>query len=176
MDTPISTFTKFAQTNLTTTSYPTLSPTTTKPSGNGVLSLAAISPTNLREITSRPPATDCISLVFFGVGATGAYFNARIVGWSRVGSLWLPLPLASFLCTLGSSTGIAGQAVTNSEKLASTISVESGNSITPASVIIHSPASPGIASVLIDAEGCELLQLIGVKGSTTSFNALVRAV
>lgn len=148
-------------TNSDATSFPAVAATTTRPSGAGVVDLAA-----------NPPAW--LKLVPFGAGADDSTFDLRLVGWSLVGSLWVPTILVQFGCTLSAAVGVSGADVTDSERFADTLGDptanfgEAGVDCQP-----HSPQNDTPGFYLVDAGGCTVFRvdfdLTGADGA----NALV---
>lgn len=168
---------KAFETNLDATAFTLKVPTTTKPSGNGVLVLG-------------PGAVPQRMRLFpYGLGADGDVFVLRVTGWHRIGSgpfpgtLWFPETLAELTCTMSTFVGVAGSPVLATERFADTIvSVTTVGEPSVASdvtrdgtFVIFSPANNTPAWVLMDTYGCELLQFdIDQTTNTPPANALVQ--
>lgn len=133
--------------------YAALSPTTTAPSGDGVLDLAL----------SAGVSTNNVKLVFFGTDAANETAIARVTLWHKVDGagvsnvpLYVPTHLIDVTCTLGAKTGVSGHTVSNSHLFVDTIVAATTQ---PDSVEILSPAGDLIASMTIDACGARFLQV-----------------
>ena len=157
-------------TNATDNSFPSRIPTTTEPSGDGVVSVpnpSQISPTN-------------VMILPFGVGSENHTFDLRVIGWRKVTgssltSLWVPVVLGQFACTLCTAIGVADTPVSASNRFADTISRTLG--IENVSDQIVSPADESLADlighILLDAKGFSKIELNIDVGTATSGNALV---
>lgn len=147
--------------NSTDAAFAALASTTTKPSGAGVI-----------DFSGDPPAW--VKLIPFGTGANNDQFDVRVVGWSLIGSLWVPHILLQFTATLSTSVGVAGAEVTDSERFADTVSRpepnfgEAGVDCQP-----HSPQNDTPGFYVIDAGGCIVFRIdFDLAGVTTGANAL----
>ena len=154
-------FVRARSANATDASFPSRVPTTTEPAGAGVLDLAALA--------GRMP--DNLLLVPFGTGNDGDAFNLRVIGWRKVAALWVPVLLAEIACTLSAAAGVAGAAVTDSERFADALSLTTGNANVSAEVI--SPGGDLVAHALIDVKGFARVELtFAVAAGATGMNAL----
>lgn len=150
-------FTKLLDTNATNASFSSKVPTTTKPSGDGVL-----------EVEKN----NNLLVVLFGTDAANETFDARIIAWSKVATLWVPTPVVTVSCTLSTVTGVSGATVTNSNFFVDTISLSSGDSDTK----LVSPANNTIGYVLLDVVGAELAEIQFDMTGAASANALTRRI
>src|SRR5688572_26547695 len=94
--TPCTNFSVLYSANVTAGSITAPVPTTTEPSGNGVF--------DNRFSRDRRSAMNYVVVAFFGAGADNATGTARVTGWRKVSSLWVPVPLLALNFTLGTST------------------------------------------------------------------------
>lgn len=144
--------------NATDSSFAAKNPTSTAPSGTGVVEVSR---------TGVGPAD--LLLVFFGEGADNTTFDVRVIGWSPVGSLWVPTLIAQMSCTLSAVVGVAGYDVTASERFADTISL--GNGI----AVVTNPASDAMpATALVDVAGYRKAEVVFDMTGATNGNALCR--
>jgi hypothetical protein len=155
--------------NATDTSFTSLIPTTTKPSGSGVIQWR-----NIGDDT----APNAILFEPYGTGADNSTFDFRLIGWSAapapgLTTLWRPTRLFAATATLSAMVGIAGAALIETERSVDTIaSVVSWLS----AVEYSSPTGDLQASVLIDGLGFELLQFSVDLTGATGANFLYRRV
>ena len=133
------------------------SPTITEPTGNGVFAM------------DQSVGFNSAAFAFFGGNSNNGTFTARITGWRKLGDLWIPVPLLALAGTLGAMTGVAGQAVTNSQLFADTLTASTA--FTTAYEIIN-PTADQIALVKVDAFGCRKLQVQLAKNSCDNVGAL----
>jgi len=165
--TRISDFTRVRTTNSTDATYPSRVPTLTEPTGNGVVEMAAIA----GEMPSH------LLMVPYATGPSNATFRSRMIGWRRLLSttgvaLWLPVILGEFACTLGTTVGVSGGAISTGERMVDTLTLNVGNA--NVSVEVVSPANDTIAHAVIDAKGFAKLEfLFEIVASTTDMNALI---
>ena len=95
---------KALSSNATDSSFASRIPTTTEPTGAGVV-----------DIAPRGGASQNIVLMVpYGVGGDGDTFDMRLVGWRKVASninqsliLWVPVSLVEVSCTVSTPVGIA---------------------------------------------------------------------
>ena len=160
-ESPGTNFVRARPTSSTAASLPALAPTTTKPSGNGVI-----------DKSSHAPAW--VRVVPFGTGSSGQTVTVRVTGWTIVSTLWVPVILCEFTATLSTCVGVAGSDVTNSENFADTVSAPITN-FGDAGVDCQ-PKSPQNATpphYIIDACGCSVFQIDTALGTATAGNALL---
>lgn len=117
-------------------------------------------------------------LAFFGSGANGNTFVAKLVGWQEVkigpqAGQWIPVTLADLTCTLGNTTGAGADSniPTTSHRMVTTLAVNSSR-IAP---VNHTWITDnGIQILDISIAGFQRIQLlIGTGTSATDGNALV---
>lgn len=147
--------------------FAALAPTTTKPTVGPATGVY-----DLTQFQAGLGAPRYCRLIGFGKNAADLTFSVRVVGWSLLGSLWVPYTMAEIVCTLGALTGVSGSTdLSSTELLADTMSITTGTSGTDLSVI--SPADNTVAHALLDLKGARLLQFqINRGGSATEANAL----
>lgn len=148
-------------TNSTATSFTAPAATNTKPSGAGVIDFAG-----------APPAW--LVVVPFGAGADNTTFDLRVVGWSLVGTTWVPRILCQFSCTLCAAVGVASGDVTASERFADTLSDPATNlGAKGVTCQPYSPQNDTPGQYLVDACGCTVFRIDVDLTGATSGNALV---
>lgn len=173
---------KALATDATTSSYPSRVPTITKPSGNGVISLADYGMVMPKRVLIMPYAS----------GSDNDAFNMRAIGWSRVlgdGSLttqdlWVPRTLAELTCTISAALGVANTPISASYRFADTLAAvtngypvypgaNSGGATTLGAITIVSPADNTPAFAILPTTGIELLEFIFDQTTgTPSMNCL----
>lgn len=149
--------------NSTDSSFPSLVPTLTKPSGAGVV---------------LPPTLHWsprwAKLVPFGTDADNETFDFRLVSWNAIGNLWVPTILFQATATLSGSVGVAGADVAATERFADTIaSVAAGKGVANVDYILGSPADDTPAHVLVMAKGAQLVEVQFDLGTAAGANALL---
>jgi hypothetical protein len=162
VDTLLSQYIKALSANSTDTSFDQ-APTTTKPSGDGVIEARRFG-----EFTNST-----LLVVPYGVGSADDTFDLRVIGWRCIDTLWVPTILCQVACTLGTATGVDGAAVDNSESFADTISLTSPYGTSGVDVQVSSPADNTVGHFLVDAKGHELIEFCFDLGTADSANALV---
>jgi len=149
------TFTRLYAANVSAASITNPIPQLARPTGDGVIDASL----------------DNVSLVFFGTVSGGSQTaTARVTGWRKTGSLWIPVPLLALSLTFGTQTGVASADVDNNQKFVTTITASTA--FTTANEII-SPGDNTIAEVKVDFHGCQFIQVDLAKGTCTDINALV---
>jgi len=163
-------------TSSTATSFATLISTLTEPSGDGVFSFKTVIPEELM-------------VSFFGAGADNTTFDARIVGWDKIGTttpLWVPRILASFSCTLSAQVGVTGAALVSTDRFADTLTMNStapqakftdtdgAGAATRGTVPIFSPANDLIAWAKVPLCGVDKIQFDFDMTGATNGNAVFR--
>ena len=116
---------KALATDSTASGFASKIPTITEPTGNGVIQLAESgSPNGIVAGT--------IKLVPYATGSDNDAFDMRVIGWNRIGSgeafntvktLWFPVILGQFSCTISAALGVAAAAIINTERFCDTITV-----------------------------------------------------
>lgn len=134
------------------------SATTTEPTGNGIY-----------DMTQNHVPLNNAAIAFFGGNANNDTFTARVTGWRRVGTLWVPIPLLAISGLLGNHNGVSAAAVTNLQFFADTITIDTA--FTAAYEVIN-PGSDQIAMVKVDMAGCEKLQVQVAKGTAAGIAAM----
>lgn len=161
-----------------TNGYPTRTPTTTKPSGTGVIPFG--------DGGSECPGH--VLLLPFGTGASTNTFSMKVLGWhgtffSTINpevNLWVPVVLATYQATLGTATGVANSDIDSSHFFATTITISgagvgvtSGMAATSLDWFVVSPGSNDIGVIVQPSFGFKLLEVIFTTGgSATACNAL----
>jgi hypothetical protein len=109
--------------------------------------------------------------IFFGVGTSTQTFNAKIIGWTRAGNLWIPVTMASLNCTLSSTAG-AGDigGVLATELFVGTLSVNSSLIQTGGAAW---PSDGGIQLLPLNLAGFQRIQLAIGSGTASHGNALL---
>lgn len=152
-------FVKLLTTNATDANFASKVPTATEPTGAGALDLPRGGGGQVREN---------LLLLFFGVGADNTTFDARVIGWRKVSTLWMPVTLCEVSCTLSAVVGVAGQPVVDTERFADTITVNKGLGA------VYTPTADAQAAMLLVAsEGCAKVEVIFDMTGATSGNALL---
>lgn len=170
--TPKNSYRRMLTTSATDTSFPSKIPTATKPSESatsGVIDLRGID--NLNTVL----------LVPFGAGSDTDTFVMRVIGWSScevVGDsdrLWIPTTLGDFTCTLTTATGVASKSLVVADKFCDTIvNVAAYDDLDGITFRVRSPANDTIASILIDVEGHQMLEVTFDMTGATSGNCLAK--
>lgn len=100
-----------------------------------------------------------LRLLPFAAGSDDGTFVLQVVGWTRVGTLWVPTILYQATCTLSTFVGVSGGTVTNSERFADTIATTANKGGAGVDCVVLSPADNTPAHVLVDAKGTELVEV-----------------
>ncbi len=179
-------FVRFRHTTSTDANHPTRIPTITKPTGIGDAAAQTTSAVFDLGPTENDHASEKnrIILVPFGTGSDTNTLLMRVIGWRQcfnrnVGrrednSLWIPVNLGEFTCTLSTAVGIAGKVVVATEIFCDTIALLSTSGNDDVDISITSPADNTIAHVAVDLKGFQLVEVtFGRNGSATGANALV---
>lgn len=133
--------------NATDTSFPSLVPTATEPTGDGVFDLTK---------GDGLPAYSSMSIIPFGTDAENEVFDLKVTLWSptfgSTGVLWVPSPFLVVTATLGNIAGVAGTDVNASQFFADTLAVvleglTNADTTDDGSLVITSPADDTIARV-----------------------------
>ena len=130
--------------NSTATSFAARVPTTTKPTGDGVIDSTG--------------GLSYVLLTFFGRDAADETFAFRVMGWSQVigaaKSLWVPVRLLQARCTLSTATGVADSEVTASEFIVDTIATVTGSTMRE---VVSPGDNAGAAHAILDTTGFEIV-------------------
>lgn len=163
-----SNLTRWAGTNLNTTSFDSKIPTITMPTASAT---AAVLDLNDQRATGAL-TPKWLKLFFLLLGADNDAASFRLIGWNRAvksGStdLWMPQPFAEFACTGSACVGVAGAAVLNTERFADTIApvalkiedikIAAGTSLM-SDAYVYTPADDTAGHVVISTRGFELLE------------------
>lgn len=105
----------------------------------------------------------------YGTDQADETFDFRLVGWRRIGDLWVPAVLYEATATLGTMTGVSGEKVTDSHLLADTLSA----SHNPGDPVTSSPADNTPAFAVVDAQGFERVAVQFKTGTAASAGALI---
>lgn len=164
-------YTKAYTTNATDTSFASLIPTTTEPV-NATSALAS----GVHKVRREGASPKWLRVVPYGTGDANDVFDMWITGWQKIGTLWVPTRLVMLTCTLGTATGVASAAVTNSELFCDTITATMG--ISNVSYELYSPTDNTVAHALVKTNGCEYIQFSFdmTTGSPTGANCLFARV
>lgn len=151
--------------NATDTSFASKVPTTTKPSGEGVI-----------QLRQNGYAADELLLLPLGTGDADDVFDMKLIGWKEAGNLWIPVPLLLVTCTLGTPVGVDGEEVDDSEKFCDTITA--GFGVSNVSYQLFSPTNNTIAHVRAKTNGFDLVEIDfdTTTGDPTGANCLYAAI
>jgi hypothetical protein len=142
-------------------SFPSKVPTSTVPSGAGVVGDPIVQ-----------GAPEWIQIIPFGDGADNATFDLRVIGWKPTTlGLWVPTILAQAACTLSAAVGENGYEVTASQRFADTITLTQVQANVDSKV--SSPTGDLVASFQVQTRGATLIEVIFDTGTATGANALV---
>lgn len=158
--------------NITAASITNPVPTLTEPTGDGVLNIGSpeggITPNGLLIIP-------------YGVGTATNTFTMNVYGWRHTSGyggaqkLWVPYMLASFTCTLSTTTGVAGADLVVASKLCDTIALITGNANISNEII--SPTGNAVAHIILSGKGSTKVEFrFGTGSSATSCNALAAMI
>ncbi len=119
----------------------------------------------------------------YGVATDNQTLSFRAIGWRRLGAdndptryIWIgPIMLGEFDCIADATlVGLAGRLVNETEIFCDTITLVGTSGNPTVSCEILSPADGlNMAHVVIDAKGCDRVELSFKVGTATSANALV---
>jgi hypothetical protein len=181
-------FSKARVVNQTSASYVSKVPTNTEPAADNGTSATGSAAINNGGGDSTRTGQNSLVVLPYGIGADDVTFNMQVIGWRVIGSqpislLWVPSVLIDVACTAGTSTGVAGMQVLNTERFADTITVTTqpytigsdGNAhiTNMGTPIVNSPANNGIAFVVVPLYGFQKFEFsFNLNSSATSCNAL----
>lgn len=166
-------------TSFTDASYSAKVPTTTKPSGNGVIDFLD---RDSLAINVGPHADRWMFVQPYGSNAANENFTMRMYGWSQgfeadttIKGLWVPILLVEATVTLGN---IAATTLGTNNFLADTIVQDNGDSENDRLIEVCSTGSDLPASMYVHTRGFELIEFafdIDAAGNAvTNANALWR--
>jgi hypothetical protein len=168
INTPLNSFRKLFTSDVAPGAIPTLAPTRTQPSGDGVFNCV---------YSGAGVGFNALKLLFVGSSAADQTFTARVTAWMRIASAleelveYVPVRLADLTVTLGTKTGFVGGLGT-SLLYADTIVAVGTPPIATGTYEIISPADNGIAMVKFDFAGAEHVQVqLGTTATAATANA-----
>lgn len=159
-------------TNSTASSITEPIPTTTVPTGDGVIPMGE---------TFGEECANSLKLIPYGTTTSGNAFTMKVYQWdvvppirSTIGGLplYVPTLLASFTVTLGNVTGVAGTDVNASQLFATTITLTTGNANVSNEII--SPGSNVLAHIIVDAKGSQFVEIRTAVSTATDANCLYK--
>lgn len=164
--------TLWCATDLADATFPSLVPTITEPTGNGVINLtSAEGPTTPSGVGILPIGTGANNAVITGMRVWGWRMVIGVDGASRKPALWVPILLVEVAGVLGNITGVDGTRVPSTYFFADTITIVTGNANVSNEIL--SPTGDVAGHVLVASKGCRKLQLQCDTGlNLTGLNAL----
>lgn len=160
-------FAKALSTSSTASSFTTKTPTGTEPTGNAIISF-----------TQSLKMPTYLEFLPYGLGDDNDEFSMRVWAWRqfRASNLWIPKLLCEVACVMCASTGVAGTDVVATERFVDAITLVFGND--GENIRRLSPGSDLIASLLVDVQGAQKIELDFdmTTGAPTNANALYAAV
>lgn len=167
-------------TNATTSSFPSKVNTITEPTNDGVI--------DLRKGAVNAAVPQNMIVLPYGLGADEDAFSLRIIGWRHLGEgpgqgnpnwIWAPTTLVEVACVLGTSVGVAGAQVLNTEAFADTITIVSeptltANTTRQGTVLVYNPANNTNAWLKLTLDGYEKVEFtFDQTTNTPTMNCLV---
>lgn len=168
---------KALATNYATNGYPTKVPTTTLPSGNGVIDMAG-----------GDYVPGHLLIIPYGTGSATNTGSMKVLGWRDTNMnpgnpqrrLWIPVELCTVAITLGTGAGVANADLDTTALFATTLTMTGGPTfITSGAAPVSldwfeiSPGSNGIGMISVPTFGFKKMELIfTTAGSATDLNAL----
>ena len=160
---------KAKSSNSAAVSFTAKEPTTTEPTGDGVIDVFSRA-LGLAHETKMPKF---LNVIPFGDGANDTTFDMRVWAWSKTVQLddvvWIPQLLVQLNVTLGD---IDAAVIAASNLLADTIAIAAGD----ADAALISPANDTTASILVHLRGAEKVEFDFDMTGATSGNALWRVM
>ncbi len=158
-------FVKVCTANAADTSFAAKIPTTTKPTGTGVVNFAR-----------QSAVPQWLKVVPFGTGGDDSVFEMWVTGWRKIATLWVPTRLVKLTCTMGTAVGVAAAAVVATERFCDTITATGG--VSNVSYQLFSTTDNTPAHALVSPNGCSLVEFTFdlTTGTPTGANALVARV
>lgn len=167
LGTTASDFQKGQSTNSTDSSFDSIVPTTTEPEAAATRAVIEMRGSNTQQSNSN------LCLVFYGTGNDDTTIAIRIVGWRKVGTLWVPTVLLELTATLSAAVGVSGATVIDTERFADTLAPAAAwEDLEGSAFTITSPTNNLIAQVLIDARGYEKIEISYDLTGATAANCL----
>lgn len=161
MTTNVTEFKLVRSTASTDTSFPSRVATITEP----VTTTAGV-----LDLTDSDTVHDTLKLVPFGTDAANEAFNLRVIGWKKVGTLWVPVNLAEVTATLGAAVGVSGEDVTDNDFFADTLVIVTGTA--DVNVTLTTPADDSIAHFLVDIQGFAKVEILFDRDTAATANCL----
>jgi hypothetical protein len=117
---------------------------------------------------------------FVGAGSDNNTYDVQIWGWQMLGSdstptEWVPTLLSYVTCTLSSMTGVSGQSISNTDRIADTIALATGFNANVSNEVV-SPANNTGAHMMVDVRGFRKVQIEFKMVSATNGNCIYRAL
>jgi hypothetical protein len=152
-------------------------PTTTQPTGAGVIVMPGAA--------QESEGLSLLDLLFFGTPGSASTFGFKIIGWSPTDylfnkatsdsvPLWIPQELCAGTATIGTLAGSSSFSVPSSSSFTTGLTITNGNVNVDCKV--HSPADNMPGSLMVDAEGAQLVEVLMMSADSATFNALWRAL
>lgn len=135
---------------------------------DGSLACVATPPAGLTRPTNGFSPTK-LRLLPFGSGADDGTFVLQVVGWSRIGTIWVPSILYQATCTRSAFVGIAGATVIETERFCDTIATTANMGNANVDAVVLSPANNTPAHVVIDVKGAEIVEVRAASGSNALY-------
>lgn len=153
-----------ARTANATGSFPSKVPTETAPTGTGVIAMG----------TAGSLAPSQLQLVPYGQGTAGQTFDMRVWGWklSSDGVLYIPILLAQWACVLSATAGVGSDTPSSSDKFCDSMTLTYGNELADCLTSSAGAGTNLVASCLVDAKGCPLVEVVFNIGTATNANAM----
>lgn len=151
--------------NVSAASITIPAPTNTEPvaGANGVM--------DLRTGRDRLATFANAAVAFFATGADNVTATARVTGWKKISTLWVPFTLAKLDLTASAAVGVAAGDVLNTERFVDTLA-NTGGSAVDSSAVLLSPADNAPALAIFNTRGFQYLQIDLAKGTATDVNAI----
>ena len=172
-------FRKARSVNQTSNGYVSKVPKNAEPSGDAGTATGS-SIIELANQAVGDSVHDHVLICPYGTGANNTTFSMRVIGWRQTfpgdsTSLWIPVTLGDFLCTLSSACpGVASMTIVATEFFADTIALTGTTANAGVNVDVNSPANDTIGHILLDMSGFRKLELsFTTGGSATDANALI---
>lgn len=167
---------KVLEANSTDAAFTALAPTTTEPTGAGVVPLTGY-PGGL--------VPEKFKLMVFGTDTADQTGKVRVTGWMRQGAdpnytLWVPTTLVEATFTLGTMAGVANADVAAGQLFADTVAIDAepvsnADTTDDGRVDFFSPANNTIAWIKACTYQAEKLQVqFNLNTSSASLNALLQ--
>jgi hypothetical protein len=158
------------------------SPTTTRPKGDGIISMGG---ENQGGNPAGGEGQDCpngLLLIPIGTGASTNTMVGAVFAWQCIRGaapntidLWIAHTLLTFTATFGTLTGVAGTRVDNLHFFPGTITAAVGNA--NVDYAVTSPTGNTVGHLCIDCKGARLVQVsYALNASSTANNGLYKRI